>query len=482
MLAALMLVAGTGLAGTAGAPLAQAQPARAAGMAGPAASWGTAEEVPGTAALNTAGQAGTEAVSCTSAGTCGAGGYYYSADNPGVSPFTTAAANGTWQTAQAMQGNHLNEAVIDQLSCSSAGNCSAAGQYVPEPVYTELFVATETNGVWGKGQLMPGIEKLNGSGYAKVNGLSCPAAGDCSAVGSAIPSNGPPDGYFISENNGVWGKATDVTGLAHLSPGGPAGVDAVSCPAVGDCSAGGNYEDAAGHQQAFVVDRAGGTWGTAREVPGSAALNQGEYAGINAVSCTSAGNCVAGGYSTGRSHHAQALLVTEKNGVWGTAERVPGFAALNTTGGQINTLSCGAAGNCAAGGYYTDSSGVQQAFVVSATNGVWGTAEEVPGTAALNTSGQATVSSLSCGAAGDCAAGGYYDYDEGAGQAQAFVVSATDGVWGTAEEVPGLASLNTDGEAEVSSVSCGAAGSCAAGGYYTDNSRDEQAFVVVESG
>jgi hypothetical protein len=37
-----------------------------------------------------------------------------------------------------------------------------------------------------------------------------------------------------------------------------------------------------------------GTWRTAREIPGIAALNQGD-AQVNAVSCASAGNCSAGG-------------------------------------------------------------------------------------------------------------------------------------------------------------------------------------------
>ncbi len=60
---------------------------------------------------------------------------------------------------------------------------------------------------------------------------------------------------------------------------------------------------------------------------------------------------------------------------------MPGLAALNTGGyADVNSVSCASAGNCAAGGYYADSSGHGQAFVVSETNGTWGTAIEVPGT------------------------------------------------------------------------------------------------------
>ena len=50
----------------------------------------------------------------------------------------------------------------------------------------------------------------------------------------------------------------------------------------------------------------------------------------------------------------------------GKAEEVPGTAALDTGGGaQLDSLSCASAGNCSAGGYYLDSSHHQQVFVVS---------------------------------------------------------------------------------------------------------------------
>jgi hypothetical protein len=67
-----------------------------------------------------------------------------------------------------------------------------------------------------------------------------------------------------------------------------------------------------------------------------------------------------------------------------------------------------AAGNCGAGGSYTDSSGHFEAFVVSQANCTWHTAVEVPGTAALNRGGNAQIISVSCGSAGNCGAGGSY--------------------------------------------------------------------------
>ncbi len=61
-------------------------------------------------------------------------------------------------------------------------------------------------------------------------------------------------------------------------------------------------------------------------------------------------------------------MVNQVNGRWGEAEEVPGTATLNTgNGASVYSLSCAPAGNCSAGGYYTDSSHHYQAFVVSQT-------------------------------------------------------------------------------------------------------------------
>ena len=167
-------------------------------------------------------------------------------------------------------------------------------------------------------------------------------------------------------SGGAWGTAREVTGLAALNQGGFANITSVSCASPGTCSAGGSYTDSSGGGQAFVVSEVNGSWGKAKEVPGLAALNQGGHAFTNAVSCAAAGTCSAGGFYFDGSGHRQAFVVTEVNGTWGTAQEVPGTAALNQ-GGNAETLSvsCAGAGTCAAGGIYTDSSGHHQAFVVT---------------------------------------------------------------------------------------------------------------------
>jgi hypothetical protein len=83
----------------------------------------------------------------------------------------------------------------------------------------------------------------------------------------------------------------------------------------GHCSAGGEYADSSGYFQAFVVSQVDGAWGTASEVPGTAALNQGGLVGsAPSVSCASAGNCTAGGGYTDSSDGDQAFVVSQVHG------------------------------------------------------------------------------------------------------------------------------------------------------------------------
>jgi hypothetical protein len=115
--------------------------------------------------------------------------------------------------------------------------------------------------------------------------------------------------------------------------------------------------------------------------------------------------------------------------------------------------------------------------VDSEVSGTWQSAEEVPGTAALNaySDGTAVVESVSCASAGNCVVGG--SYQPGSGSIQAFVDSEVNGTWQSAEQVPGTATLNAGDSAAVDSVSCGSAGNCSAVGTYTNSSGYVEGFV-----
>jgi hypothetical protein len=445
--------------------------------------WGAAEEVPGTAALNK-GDASIASVSCASAGNCSAGGQY--TDGSGnIQAFVVSQVNGTWQTAIEVPGlaalNQGGFAEMGSVWCASAGNCSAGGVYDATAGQLQAFVVSQVNGTWHAAIEVPGIAALNQGGSADITSVSCASAGNCSAGGRYWDSAQNNQVFVTSQVNGTWRKAIEVPGTAALNQGGSAFITSVSCGSAGNCSAGGSYFDSSSHRQAFVAGQVKGAWHAAIEVPGSAALNQGGLAEITSVSCASAGNCSAGGRYFDSSFGQQAFVVSQTGGTWNAAIEVPGTAALNQGGvAGVASVSCASAGNCSAGGQYSTTGFPHfQAYVVSQVNGAWQTAIEVPGTAALNKDGNAGVASVSCASAGNCGAGG--SYKDGFGRYQVFVVSQTGGTWHTAIEVPGTRALNQGGNADIPSVSCTLIGNCGAGGHYRDSTGHNQAFVVSQT-
>jgi hypothetical protein len=185
---------------------------------------------------------------------------------------------------------------------------------------------------------------------------------------------------------------------------------------------------------------------------------------VSSLSCWSAGNCAAAG---------QGSVVREDNGVWGTAEPVPGTAALINT--LINTVSCARDGYCALGGsYQTEPCCSYFPFVASGQNGVWGTAVEWPGAPVLtNTS---LIASVSCASAGSCAAVGYDRYGDIKYVYQSFVVDQKNGVWGTPRLLPGNPASD-----KITSVSCPSAGDCRLGGSYVPASKRREPFVAIQT-
>ena len=454
--------------------------------------WGNAAKVRGLAALSKGG-AVLVSVSCRSPGNCSAGGEYV--DGAGhTQPFVVGQTHGRWRTALQVPGIaalNTGDAVINSVSCGSVGNCSAGGSYTDGAGHSQAFVVNEANGTWGTAQEIPGSGALNSAGAAEAGSLSCGSAGNCAVVGtysSHASSNahcpvqtGCHLVFVADEANGTWGTAIQIPGTAALAPHGLAEIQTVSCASAGNCAAGGSSVEPTGHQQAWVASEADGTWRNAMTVPGLAALNQGRFSRTATMSCSSPGFCSAGGAYTDRDFHDHAFVVSETDGTWGTAIQIPGTKQPGSGGGaDTESVSCASPGNCSAGGLVSHRRGSVSVFVVNEVNGTWGTAIQIPGLAKLNRSGNEDITSVSCASAGNCSAGGSYAIAPN-NENQAFVVTETNGTWGTALEVPGSAALNTGVDARASSVSCTAAGKCSAVGSYFTSSRLSGAFVVSES-
>jgi hypothetical protein len=415
----------------------------------------------------------------------------------GILSFAIVGANSTYCFAapltpkvlwgNAMEGkglpkhNYLFGSDLFSVSCASVGNCSAGGDFALNAKLSQAFVVNETNGVWAKAQPVPGFTRRDASENTQVYVISCPADGDCSAAGIYSVKHNSSLIFVVDEKDGKWGHAIEVPGSARLDAGGGGFITSISCPTAGNCSAGGILPVAYSTtiSGAFVVDETNGVWGTAMELSGPPSFNH-NGAGIDSISCASAGNCSAGGtFPKSRHGNAPSFVVNETDGTWGKAHEILGFTKLNLGGSsEFRSISCGAPGNCSAVGQYQQKSGVTRAYIVSEVKGMWGTAFTVPGLSKLNGPHMSSLTTISCASSGDCTAGGYY----GNGDHQiAFIVSEKDGTWGTAMAIPGLAVLNAGHTSYMQIISCVSVGNCGASGTYSDASGNAQSFLVNET-
>ncbi len=118
--------------------------------------------------------------------------------------------------------------------------------------------------------------------------------------------------------------------------------------------------------QSFASNRVGGSWRNAQEIAGIDNLPD---SSALAASCPPAGRCVIGGFYNVTDNSPDiadenTLAGTNDTGSFGGARLVAGN--LNKGGtAAVNDISCPRAGECAIGGFYTDSHGKQQGFIAT---------------------------------------------------------------------------------------------------------------------
>jgi hypothetical protein len=296
-------------------------------------------------------------------------------------------------------------------------------------------------------------------------------------------------------------------------------LSAVSCPAQGACVAAGSYSDAGLHGQGLLEVQSGAGW-TATEAP--LPPDNAQLTNLYGAACGAVGSCTAVGFYAS-SRPAAGLIETLAAGSW-TAQAAPPPAgagpsdsiilhavdcpsatgceavgadeetglvetlsggtwqpstvpapgdAQSGTGMTLYGVSCQAVGTCTAVGAYTNTAVEQVAGAEVEVGGVWSVLP-VPLPADAAGSGQeAGLDSVSCAAAGSCVATGYY---LGQGQQETGLIETLSGGTWTALEAPSPAGLRTD---RLYSVTCPATGSCLAGGAASDPSGNGQA--VTES-
>jgi hypothetical protein len=443
--------------------------------------WGKGVQAPLPSTAGTAADVETDAVFCPSTGNCAAVGRYR--DGSGSSQgLLLSESSGKWKATEATlpAGADTSNPIasFNSVSCASAGNCTAVGAYRDTPNdYSQAMMVTETSGKWGPAvEATPPNVATASNPTVTLNSVSCTSPGDCIAVGDYIDTSGNTQGLVLTQSDGAW-TPTEATLPSDAGSNPYMLLIRVSCASTGNCAAVGTYKDSSGNTQGLLLPETSGAWTAAGAIlPSGHASNP--FAVFDAVSCASAGNCTAGGYYTDTAGHDQAMLITEASSAWGHAVKAPlpsGAAAQPYA--TIESVSCASAGDCGAVGYYYDTSGNPQGVLLTETSGAWKNVVKavLPAGAAAKQS-VVSVDSVSCPSVGNCAAIGSYDDSSGG---QGFVLTQTAGKWGGGVKLGLPGNAVADSKVVNGGLSCTSLSDCTAVARYSTVSTDEGAIFAT---
>ena len=308
----------------------------------------------------------------------------------------------------------------------------------------------------------------------RLQDLACPAAGQCTAVGSF---DGPGfQGRPLAERlvGGTW-TASELPVPADAAVSAPtagAWMEAVSCPTTSFCVAVGSYYTTADFLAMMIETWNGVTWSAqAVTLPPDATY----LVGIEpaAVSCGSVTSCVAVGTYVATGDVAQALVVTLTDGTW-TAQAAPKPAGA--TQAELFDVDCAAHQSCVAVGDYTVTLPDQRAFAVSLSGTTWTATALAPPPDARTDSPTSIAESVDCVGATSCTTVGvYYDQSD---LPHALAEVGGPGAWEPVDVPDPVA----DAFSSLNDVSCSGPGECTAIGDYSDADPHGRTWAALIEG
>jgi hypothetical protein len=352
-----------------------------------------------------------------------------------------AASAATWTFQDTATPSAATTWGMNDVSCQAGGDCMAVGSLTDSSFTSHVLAEQRVGATWS---VVPADEFV-GTLSSQFNGVSCPSANDCTAVGSYLTSGGQ---LPLAELWGGSGWSID----AFSAPSGAATstLNGVDCWAAGSCMAVGSWStstDGSGNTALAAVWNGSGWTLTTPVIPAGAVAAE-----FDGVSCLSGTHCVAVGYySTG---NAGLPLAEAWNGATWTVQATP------ATAGELRGVSCTSASACTAVG-------------PGATAIRWnGTAWSQQTLAKPNHGSAPDLFSVSCTAASICTGVGEYFIDGVANAAAEF--------WnGTAWKFQPVGISTASDTAFLGGVSCQPPATCTAVGTYHDPVTGNRSFAEI---
>jgi hypothetical protein len=359
-------------------------------------------------------------IDCVQPGSCTAGGGYHGRR----APFTSMVASevhGRWQRAVGIKlpANSGSERIsaVASVDCAKAGDCTAVGSYDATHQRSLPYVVAESRGHWGRAHdiRLPRTGAHAHASAAELLSVACTGQGTCMAVGGYANPDGGLEPMAVTEHDGRWTRAVDLSLPANATHTNQqdASFESIACPKSGTCSAVGTYVNRSGANAAMAISESSGVWQRATKInlpPGAAA--RGGDADLSSVSCTGAGSCLAVGSYASQADDRPVMTVTESGGRWSKARTVNALPKDVSTdqASSLSSISCGGAGNCVATGTYFPKGRGSSIWLTHESAGKWASPIPVilPPDGYLNRHSSAQGLAIDCTRSGDCALGGSY--------------------------------------------------------------------------
>ncbi len=291
--------------------------------------------------------AGFGSVACTTARDCTAVGSY--SDSSGLSMTLIERWNGSnWKIQPSANPASTSASFLNGVACVTESLCTAAGGYVDSAGTAQTLIERWNGTVW---EIQP-TPNPAGAAYVAFNGVACPAARECTAVGFYV------DGAFnfltFAEhwNGTVWDIQVTPNPVGTDGPNGTL-EGGVSCVTPRTCTAVGQWSPApAPHPGVSLAERWNGTSWQVQATPNPAAVdavNGTHNSPLAGVSCATVNECMAvGNYASGDANGDFLALAERWNGTsWSVQQAATPVGAFYTT---LHGVACPTPRTCVAVG------------------------------------------------------------------------------------------------------------------------------------
>lgn len=343
---------------------------------------------------------------------------------------------------------------LTAVSCWAARDCVAVGSA------GDAVGAERWDGHRWMAQPVPDPCSEDSDCASYLSAVSCISATMCLAVGSVSAGEGPPRTVVVRWEGRRWLPE------ANPDPGEATDLYSVSCVTAGSCTAVGDYGSAQGSERPLVEHWSNRRWTI--ELP--ARPDDATNGSFSAVSCQARTTCIGVGVFSSGVGLSRLLAEGRRTAGWVVQ---PIDVVSGPSNAALNGVSCPSGTGCTAVGSYINASGIEVTWAVHATGSAW-RRETTPNPPAATST---VLNAVSCSSSIACWAVGWTVVDD-TGRKHSVLERRTGSRW-TMVSVPLPRGTKHD---ELLGISCSSADLCIAVGDYGGTESDTNALAEIWDG